>query len=83
MITIVNFDAHGNFWRETRCMNDALLKLLRFARQHPQSLCSIQLRDVPQSVTAHLPRLERADQDIRTRDLLAESDSQHAQGNRE
>ncbi len=45
-VTIVNVDSRENYWRETLSINDALLKLLRFARDNPRSACTIELREV-------------------------------------
>ena len=48
-ITVLQFDPYGNFTRETLPLNDAILKLLRFARKQPGALCTIELREVEQS----------------------------------
>jgi hypothetical protein len=45
-VTILRADTRGRvYWRSTLGINDALLTLLRFARQHPNSQCRIELRD--------------------------------------
>jgi hypothetical protein len=45
-ITVVKVDAHGNFVRDTVPINVALLEILRFTRKHPDSSCTIELREL-------------------------------------
>ena len=44
-IVVLHIDDRGNFWRETLSTNAALLRVLRFLRQHPDGACSIELRE--------------------------------------
>jgi hypothetical protein len=63
-VTVVNSDSSGNYWRETLPINDALLKIMRFARTHPQSICTIELREMERRVTPADERiLERGNGD--------------------
>jgi hypothetical protein len=80
MVTIVNYDAHGNFWRETLCINDALLTLLRFARQNPESACLMKLRSCAAVSHDALPRLEIVVQDIQ---MSVSRNATNSQGERE
>ena len=43
-VAVLNVDGKGNYWRETVTANEAVLKLLRFLRKNPQSICTIELR---------------------------------------
>lgn len=45
-VTVEQVDADGNYTREKLGLNDAVLSLLRFARRHPNALCTIELREV-------------------------------------
>lgn len=57
-ITVINADPKGNFWKEPLPLNDALLKLMQFARKNPQSICTIELREV--EPTQQLPPVRKA-----------------------
>ena len=54
-VSVQQFDAYGNYTREALPINDAILKLLRFARQFPGSVCTIELRETAQSVVKERP----------------------------
>ena len=65
-------DADGNYTRERLPLNDAVLSLLKFARKHPNALCTIELRDLDSPVLPVSPdtplRIEPIwDADRRTR----------------
>ena len=45
-VTMQQLDADGNYTRERLPLNDAVLSLLRFARKHPNALCTIELREL-------------------------------------
>lgn len=45
-VTVQQFDNYGNYVGETLPVNDAILKLLRFARKNPGATCIIQLREI-------------------------------------
>lgn len=59
-VTVINCDPSGNYWRETLLLNDALLKIMRFARTDPQSSCTIELR---QSAPIDIRIVERGERD--------------------
>ena len=44
-VTVEWVDPYGNFTRERVTINEAVLNLLRFARSHPSSVCTIELRE--------------------------------------
>jgi hypothetical protein len=60
-IMVVEIDQYGNFMRETVAVKDALLKLLRFSRMHPHSVCTIELRQVDAHRNAEAPRTLQSD----------------------
>jgi hypothetical protein len=45
-VTMQQVDASGNYTRERLPLNEAVLSLLRFARKHPDALCTIELREL-------------------------------------
>ena len=45
-VTVLRVDPQGRlYWRSTLAVNDAILTLLRFARNNPKSICKIELRE--------------------------------------
>lgn len=45
-VTLLRFNDNGSLcWRQTLPINEALLALLRYARQYPNSKTTIELRD--------------------------------------
>lgn len=44
-VAVITIDANGSRKAEVLSINDALLAVLRFARKHPQSSCTIELRE--------------------------------------
>jgi hypothetical protein len=51
-ITLSRYDAGGRLvWRTIRSVDDALLAVMRFARQNPHSICTIELRQTSGSET--------------------------------
>ena len=54
-VTMQQVDADGNYTRERLPLNDAVLSLLRFARKHPNALCTIELRELYSTSHATTP----------------------------
>jgi hypothetical protein len=53
-ISVIKVDAHGNFVRDTMCVKEALLEVLRFTRKHPRSTCTIELREFQSQFTLEM-----------------------------